>query len=230
MFGNLSKSPAPSDPNVRLAFNKFTKVPQSINPEFIQILDSATRLTLITFLALFGSFGLYNFYRFNSRRLTGSRWPDEKDYQKPWKILRPLLYSLGFSGLIAAFSFFFYALVPAPFLNNYATAESWQRAALRITSLQFDRFHEGFSLKGEIWNQQKGRLEKIQVVVSVLDHNKESLARLLVTPVPSTLESGQTATFELNYAENSTLIHGYQLFFQDSASSTISHVAGFDVE
>lgn len=230
MFGNLLKSPAPSDPSVSPAFNESTKVPQSVNPEVIQILDSATRLTLITFLALFAIFGLYNFYRFNTRRLTGSRWPDEKYYQKSWNILRPLLSSLTFSGLIAALSFFFFAFVPAPFLNNYATAESWQRATLRITSLQFDRFPEGFSLKGEIWNQQEGLLEELQVVVSVLDHNKESLARLLTTPVPSTLKSGQTATFEIKYTENSNLIYGYQLSFQDSAAFPISHVAGFDVE
>ncbi len=203
---------------------------QSVHPEVIQILDSTARLTLITFLALFGCLGLYNFYGFNSRRLTGGRRPHEKDDRKPWQILRPLLHSLTFSILLAALSFLFYAFVPAPFLDNYATAKSWQRATLRITSLQFDRFHEGFSLKGEIWNQKESLLEEIQVVVSVLDHNKESLARLLTAPVPSTLEGGQTATFEIRYAENSTLIHGYQLSFQDSAAVPISHVAGFNVE
>ncbi len=221
---------APSGPNARPGCDGSIEVTQSLDPEVLHILDGAARLTLATFLVLFAGVGLYNFYSFNSRRLTGTLHPEEMDLHQPWQILRPLLSSLVFSSLLALLSFFFYAFVPAPFLDNYATAGGWKRAAVRITSLQFDRFHEGFSLKGEIWNQKEEDLVGMQVVVSVLDHNKEPLARLVVAPVPPTMKSGQTAAFEVRYAENSTLIHGYQLAFQDSDGAPIDHVAGFDVE
>ena len=200
----------------------------NLNPEVISILDRAVKHTLITFLILVASCGLYSFYTFNSRKLAGSRGKDS--FPTRWQILRPLLYSIAVSVVIGGLSFFFYALVPAPFLDNFTTSENWKRTPLRITALDFDRFHEGFSLNGEIWNQSEETLGDIQIVVSVLDHNREELDELLVFAAPPPLEAGQTASFEVRYAENSTLIHGYLLSFRSSDGAPINHVAGFNVE
>ena len=200
----------------------------TLNPEVIQILDRAVRLTLITFLILVACLGLYGFYTFNSRKLTGSRGEDR--FSRRWQILRPLLYSIALSVVLGGLSFLFYAFVPAPFLDNFTTAEKWKRAPLRVTVLDLDRFHDGFSLNGEIWNQSGETLDDIQIVVSVLDHNEEQLDELLVSPAPAHLEAGQTASFEVRYAENSTLIHGYLLSFRGSDGTRINHVAGFNVE
>ena len=142
----------------------------------------------------------------------------------------PLLYSIILSVVLSSLSFLVYAFVPAPFLDNFTTGASWKRAPLRITVLDFDRFHEGFSLNGEIWNQGKETLNDIQILVSVLDHNEEQLDELLVSTAPPDLEAGQTASFELRYAENSSLIHGYQLSFRSGDGTPINHVAGFNVE
>ena len=200
----------------------------TLNPEVIPILDRAVRHTLITFLILVACFGLYSFYTFNSRKLTDSR--GKGGFPSRWHILRPLLYSIALSLVLGSLSFLFYAFVPAPFLDNFTTAETWKRTPLRITALDFDRFHEGFSLNGEIWNQSEETLDDIQIVVSVLDHNEEHLDELLVSPSPSHLEAGQTASFEVRYTENSTLIHGYLLSFRSSDGTPINHVAGFNVE
>ena len=200
----------------------------TLNAEVIQILDRAVRLTLITFLLLVACFSLYSFYTFNSRRLTRSRQGDALPPR--WQILRPLLLSIVLSVVLSGLSFLAYAFVPAPFLDNFTTAASWKRAPLRITALDFDRFHEGFSLNGEIWNQGKEALNGIQIVVSVLDHNEEELDELLASTEPPDVEAGRTASFELRYTENSTLIHGYQLSFRSADGSPINHVAGFNVE
>ena len=200
----------------------------TLNAEVIQILDRAVRLTLITFLILVACFSLYGFYAFNSRRLTGSRHGDAPIGR--WQILRPLLFSIGLSVVLSGLSFLVYAFVPAPFLDNFSTAASWKRDPLRITVLEFDRFHEGFSLNGEIWNQGQETLRDIQIVVVVLDHNEEELDQLLVSTAPPDVEVGKTASFELRYAENSSLIHAYRLSFRSSDGTPINHVAGFNVE
>jgi hypothetical protein len=202
-------------------------VTPTLNAEIIQILDGAVRLTLITFLILVACFSLYSFYTFNSRKLTGSR---QADAPTRWQVLRPLFYSIVLSGLLSGVAFLGYALVPAPFLDNFTTAASWKRAPLRITALDSDRFHEGFLLNGEIWNQGKETLNDLQIVVSILDHNEEQLDELVVSTAPPDLESGQTASFELRYAEHSSLIHGYQLSFRSGDGTPINHVAGFNVE
>ena len=200
----------------------------TLNAEVIQILDRAVRLTLITFLILFACFSLYSFYIFNSRRLTGSRQGDSLPTR--WQILRPLLYSIALALVLSGPAFLFFAFVPAPFLDNFTTAASWKRTPLRITALDFDRFHEGFSLNGEIWNQGRETLDDIQIVVTVLDHNEEQLDELLVSTAPPQVEAGQTASFKVRYAENSTLIHGYQLSFRSGDGTPIHHAAGFNVE
>ncbi len=200
----------------------------TLNAEVIQILDRAVRLTLITFLILVACFSLYGFYTFNSRRLTGSRHGDTLPAR--WQILRPLLFSIGLSVVLSGLAFLGYAFVPAPFLDNFATAASWKRAPLRITVLEFDRFHEGFSLNGEIWNQGQETLRDIQIAVVVLDHNEEELDQRLVSTAPPDVEVGQTASFEFRYAENSSLIHGYRLSFRSADGTPINHVAGFNVE
>ncbi len=200
----------------------------NLNPEVVSILDRAVSNTLVTFLILVACCGLYGFFTHNRRKLIGSRGND--DFLRRWKILRPLVYATGLSLVLAGLSFVFYAFVPAPFLDNFTTSENWKRTPLRITALDFDRFHEGFSLNGEIWNQSEETLGDVQIVVSVLDHNEERLDELLVSPEPSQLEAGQTASFEVRYAENSTLIHGYQLSFRSSDGAAINHVAGFNVE
>lgn len=195
--------------------------------DFVDIIDRAVWLSLATFLLCFVGFGLYNFYSFNWRRLHGSH---RDDLLASWQVLRPLLHALFFALVVGGGSFLVYAFVPAPFLDNFSTRQNWIRTPLRVTSMQYDRFAGGFSLKGEIWNQTKSPLPGVQVVVIVVDHNQETLAEVTTTPTPPDLAPGATATFQTRYTEKSNLIFGYRLLFRDAEGKEIPHVAGFDEE
>ena len=195
--------------------------------EFVDIVDRAVWLSLATFLLCFLGFAFYNLYAFNWRHLHGSR---RDEIFAPWQVLRPLLHALFFALVLGGGSFLVYAFVPAPFLDNFSTGQTWARAPLRVTSMHYDRFTEGFSLKGEIWNQSQNRLPSVQAVVIVLDHNQETLAELTVTPTPPDLAAGATATFQTRYTDKSNLIFGYRLVFRDAEGNEILHVAGFDDE
>ena len=224
----MYKHPIPLHPPQ--ASEKIKTVTPNLNPEILEILDSSTRLTLITFLAIFACVGLYTFNLFNSRELRGSHNSKKVDNPRPWQVLRPSLNALFFSSIFALLAFFFYAFSPAPFLKNFSTSKEWKRAPLRIISLKHTRSYEGFSLKGEFWNQKNKTLENIQVMISIFDHNKDKLEQVKTAPLPSTLEGGKTATFEIEYSNNSSLIYGYQISFHRNDGSSINHVAGFNVE
>ena len=192
-------------------------VTPELNPEIVGILDMSLRLALWTFWGIFSIAALYAVltWAFSSGR---------------YNVLRPCWHGFLLASMIGGFSFFVYALAPFPLLHNFSTSESWKKVPLRLTALSFDRFQDGFSLTGEVWNQQDEPLPDIQVIVTIRDHNKELLEEVTLATEPPLLEPGQTAQFELDYRRNSTLLYGYEVRFQTAQGEPIQHIAGFNVE
>ena len=211
-----------------------------MNPETLLILDNSLRYSLLTFLSLFLFF--VGFARWRSLvskwRLT-ERFRQRWRHQYPGAEEEPEFFALRINYLrtwlrcgvlaagLAGLSFVVYSLVPIPFLANFATNSSWQIAPLRLTTLQFDRFHEGFSLNGEIWNQTGESIRDLRAVITIWDHNREQLDSVAVNVTPSPLGAKSGGQFSFTYSRNSPLIYGYNVNFVDAEGDEILHQQGF---
>ena len=211
-----------------------------MNPETLLILDNSLRYALLTFLSLF----LF-FVGFASWRSRARKWRLTERFRQRWQHRyqgagdEPEFFALQINylrtwfrcGMLAAglagFSFLVYSLVPLPFLANFATNPSWQIAPLRLTALQLDRFHEGFSLDGEIWNQTGESIQDLQAVITIWDHNREQLDSVVVKVTPSPLGAKSGGKFSLTYNRNSPLIYGYKVDFLHAEGDEILHQKGF---
>jgi hypothetical protein len=144
-----------------------------------------------------------------------------------WKIsLRTTLFAL----LCACFYFLAFLFLPLPIFQNFSSDQSWKIQPLRLTSISYDRFYEGFSLEGEVWNQTDDPIEELKAAITVWSIEDEPLDEIVVDVEPVVLEAGTAGEFSLRYAENSPLIKGYQVSFQDVTGAVIPHVTGFDVQ
>lgn len=145
----------------------------------------------------------------------------------PWQIVfNSLLLALGTAVTFAAF----YLFVPLPVFQNFAAGSDWQISPLRVTSLHFDRFYEGFSVEGEVWNQTEEPIGEVQARVTVVGSDDRPLDEILVPIDPEILPPGRPGSFEVRYAQNSPFIKGYRLSFERREGEKIPHVTGFDVE
>jgi len=91
-------------------------------------------------------------------------------------------------------------------------------------------FYEGFSVKGEVWNQTAEPFNQLQVVIRVIGTDGQPLEEVTIPVEPVPLEPGAAGLFELNYTQNSPFISGYQVAFFDQTGKAIPHVFGFDVD
>jgi hypothetical protein len=143
-----------------------------------------------------------------------------------WRILfHSFLLALGCTLVFAAV----YTLVPIPFVDNLLTTRAWQVTPLRVTALTYDRFYEGFSLEGDVWNQTEEPIEGLQAVVTVVGSEDTHLDELQSAVRPDPLEPGEMGSFQVEYRKQSPFIQGYRIRFVNPSGQTVPHVAGFDV-
>ncbi len=212
-----------------------------MNSEVLAILDGALRWALLGFLGSFLLLALYSFVRLRRRRGTaeilqemesnlateGPPRPRPAPRRLDWG--RPVGVSLLLAGGVGLITFLLAAFAPLPFLDNFATGEAWKQTPLRVTALDYRRFHEGFELRGQVWNQSEDPISAIAVRIEVLDSEREVLETVEAELEPDTLIPASEGRFEVRYTENSPLIYGYRLEFQDAEGARIPHVEGFEV-
>ena len=132
--------------------------------------------------------------------------------------------------LFAALFFLIYVFTPLPIFDNFASGDAWRITPLRLTAVTYDRFYEGFSLEGEVWNQTETPLIRLQSVVKIWGSDDKLLDEVVVPVEPAVLPGGTAGTFDLLYENNSPFIKGYQVSFVDQEGKAIPHVTGFDIE
>lgn len=216
-----------------------------MSSEALVILDQSLRWTLLSFLGAFLFFGCYSWSRLRRRRKgledllepiepadgeaeRDSGEPPSADL-RPANRLRPFFHSFLLSGAVSVLVFAVSAFAPLPFLHNFATEDSWRQTPLRVTAIDYDRFFEGFSLEGEIWNQSEETVQDITAAIEILDLERQPLDELSAPVRPERLLPATSGKFEFRYTENSPLIYGYRLRFRDADGNLIPHVEGFEV-
>jgi hypothetical protein len=219
-----------------------------MNEQQILIIESTLLFSLVVFLVSFSAFYFYSSWRLGQRRkqlveFFAERYEEmleqsnlesqEDEFVEP--VLAPQNHhqtafrSLLLAGGIAVVAFLLFAFVPIPGVQNFVSDSAWKTAPLRLTVLEFDRFQEGFSLDGEVWNQTEDPLERITAVVTILDLDRDILDEVPVPVGPDPLEPGQAGTFSLRYTESSPFLYGYRILFKDAEDAVILHQEGFDV-
>ncbi len=173
----------------------------------------------------------------------------DREYQRKWTVPAPAasttptskrfvpsqdesrmaFHALLFSTCLATVCFLALTLIPLPFMDNLATLDPRSTVPLRVTALNYDRFHEGFSLKGEIWNQEEEPVGELTAVVKIWGADEELLDELSVDVKPKTLRPRSSGNFSLRYSKNSPFLFGYEIHFHDQAGDEVPHVKGFDV-
>jgi hypothetical protein len=183
----------------------------------LEILDNALRYSLWAFLVLFLLGVAYLFF---VRRKEAGVY-----------LIRSFFRVAMFAGLVAAVLFLVVAFTPLSFFDNFATATSLEEPTpLRLTAIVYERFFEGFSLDGEVWNQTGKAMDGIQVQVIVWGKDKKQLDRLLLPVEPSPLPARSPGKFSLRYEENSPFLEGYEVHFVTATGNPIPHVKGFDIK
>lgn len=209
-----------------------------MNPEVTELIDQALRYSLWAFLSVFLVLLFFVRHQLRSRRkqiIDFYRDEDEEEVRTTERLIPSSnRWEMAFkafvvSCLIASFVFLTILFVPLPGLRNTVAGIDLEVAPLRVTALQFERFHEGFSLEGEVWNQGEDPLDSLQVTVLIIGNDKELLDEVSVPVSPSPLPTGTAGNFDLRYTENSPFLRGYQLAFQDASGQLIQHETGFDV-
>lgn len=183
----------------------------------LEILDNALRYSLWAFLVLFllGAAYLLLF----GRKVPGSY------------LLRSFFRTALLAGLVTAIFFLVLAFTPFSFFDNFTSATSFEDPApLRLTAVVYERFYEGFSLNGEVWNQTGQALEGLQARITVWGKDRKVLDQLMLPVEPSSLPPGTPGTFSARYEKNSPFLEGYQIQFVSATGEPVPHVKGFDIK
>jgi hypothetical protein len=208
-----------------------------MNAAVLSVLDRSLQYSLWGVLLVFLALLLFLSYQMRSRKLSvgelyeeeSAKWPRRRRISTNAQI-RVAARALAVSLLAGPFLFAAFTFVPLPGIDNFASGTAWQIPPLRVTALNYERFHEGFTLKGELWNQSETELVGITAVVRVWGTDDKLLDELPTKITPDPLAAGSPATFEVEYRQNSPFIQGYQLSFLDQTGTSLPHVAGFDVQ
>ena len=138
--------------------------------------------------------------------------------------------ALILSVALAFVCFLLAGFTPLSFFGNFATETTRETGPLRLTLLTYERFFEGFSLEGEVWNQTEEPMTGLKALVSVWKSEQELLDEVSVQVEPDPLPALSAGTFSLRYTENSPFLYGYQVSFENEQNLKVPHVEGFDVE
>ncbi|MGH9339946.1 MAG: hypothetical protein ACRD1R_10265 [Acidobacteriota bacterium] len=219
-----------------------------MNESIVGILDNALRYSLWFFVIAFSIILVYVVIRTRRRKkglidylrtefdtrfekeIKGEKPEAEKPYIPSAGYWRAAGRSLAATLVLTALFFVVISFTPLSFFANFATNRSWDVTPLRVTSLTYERFYEGFSLEGEVWNQTGEPIEELQAVVRILGEDEELLDEVLLPVTPATLPPGSAGVFTLRYTENSPFLRGYQVHFSGAEEEVIPHVKGFDVQ
>jgi hypothetical protein len=211
-----------------------------MNPQVLDILDSALRYSLWLFLLCYLILLAIGWSRLRRRKRqigdlfeTMGTPEEEGQWSKKTSLLNewPVVFNgLVVSLLLGIIFFVVYCFVPLPFTENLVNSSNWQVVPLRVTALQFDRFYEGFSLAGDVWNQTQSPIPGLEADIQVVGDDEETIGEIRVPVKPAQLPPGQSGTFELRYTEKSPLIRGYRVSFVDSEGKEIPHITGFDAD
>jgi hypothetical protein len=213
-----------------------------MNPEIVLILDRAFQYSLWVFLLTLVLVLVYASIRLRrrSRRIgdlfEGSFAEDEESEKgrrfeqlptNEW----PLVFRVLSLSLVCGIAFFLiYVFTPFPFFENFASGDSWKISPLRITVLTYDRFYDGFSLEGEVWNQTRNPVFGLQAVIKIWGRDDTPLDEVRVPVDPDPLGAGTAGIFTLRQVQDSPFLKGYQVSFVDRSGEAVSHVTGFDVQ
>ena len=133
------------------------------------------------------------------------------------------------SCLLALMSFLVVSFVPLPYISNWTRSDPLEVAPLRITSLSYDRFYNGFSLKGDIWNQGQTPMVDLSARVKVWGKHEQLLEEILVKIKPRILQPDSSGHFRLKYSKDSpSLLFGYEIEFVNTDGEETAHIRGFD--
>jgi len=199
------------------AQDRETKNWNNMSNKTLEILDNALRYSLWAFLVLFLLGALYLL-------LVGRKVPGSY-------LLRSFFRTALVAGLVAGIFFLVLAFTPVSFFDNFASATSLEDPApLRLTAVVYERFFEGFSLDGEVWNQTEQAMDGLQAQITVWGKDKKVLDRLMLPIQPSPLIPGTPGTFSVRYEKNSPFLEGYQVQFVSATGQPVPHVKGFDIK
>ncbi len=207
-----------------------------MNPELVDILDRALRYSIWVFLLSYVLILLAARTRVRKKKQrVGDLYekmgeaeeatPVQSFHLSDWPIaFNSMLLALICGGLF----FVVYTLVPFPTVQNLVTTSNWQVVPLRVTQVKYDRYYEGFSVSGEVWNQTQEPMSDIRLQVEVIGTDDKPIdefeAKLDKNPLPP----GESSHFEFKYEKNSPFIKGYRLTFLAPGGATIPHLTGFD--
>jgi len=138
--------------------------------------------------------------------------------------------ALVVSAVLALGCFLVVGFTPLSLFGNFATENPSQAAPLRLTLLAYDRFYDGFSLNGEVWNQSQESMRGLRALISIWKSDSELLDEITVQVEPDPLPAGAAGVFNLRYTESSPFLYGYQVTFSSDQNLKIPHVQGFEVE
>lgn len=211
-----------------------------MNPELLDILDRGLRYSLWLFLGCYLIILVIGWSRLRRRRRqigelfeTMGSPEEDAEWNRTTSLLNewPVVFNGLLVSLIAGILFFIvYCFVPVPFAENLVTSSNWQLTPLRVTALQYDRFYEGFSLTGDVWNQTQAPIPDLEADVEVIGDDGSTIGEIRTPVKPEILPPGRSGTFELRYTEKSPLIKGYRIAFLDSEGKRIPHLNGFDAD
>ncbi len=221
-----------------------------MNERTLDILDQSLTFSLWTFLVAFivvllfvnqrlraRKQGLMDYLREKDESLYEQHFEEQSPGAQPNDVFRLLSHrtrmvfqALVLSTGIALLVFILASFLPIAGLDNFASSTPSKSTPLRVASLHYDRFHEGFSLLGEVWNQTQEPISGLRAVISIWQSDQELLDTVSVPVVPDPVAGGSAGTFSLRYEKRSPLLYGYRLAFEDWEGKTISHLEGFDVE
>lgn len=211
-----------------------------MNPEVLDILDRGLRYSLWFFLGCYLIILFLGLSRLRRRkRQVGELFEamGTGDEKAEWSGKTSLLneWPIAFNGLIVSFLagvvfFVVYCFVPLPFTENLVTSTNLQVTPLRVTALQYDRFYEGFSLEGDVWNQTESPMPGLEADVEVVGDDGATIDEIRTPIKPSVLPPGRSGTFELRYTDKSPMIKGYRIAFLDADGKRVPHLTGFDAD
>lgn len=220
-----------------------------MNDQFLEITDKIVQLSLWSFLSVFLVLLILIALRMRSRKrrlmalyreefqTPSPEGLDRRELQARTERMVPAprqprmaLHALLLSLLVSAMIFLTLAFTPLPFMKNFVTSSAWQTTPLRVTSLKPNRTYNGFTLKGEVWNQGQRQVEGAQAVVTVYDQNREVLQIIKGAVQPRILAPESAGTFTVSFHHDSPLFSGYSISFKDPQGKEIPFVEGFDVE
>jgi hypothetical protein len=213
-----------------------------MNPEIVLILDRAFQYSLWLFLFTFVLLLVYAGIRLrrHTRRIgdlfegsfsEGEEGKKQRRFeQRPTNEWRLAFRALSLSLACSIAFFFIFVFTPFPLFENFASGDSWKISPLRITALTYDRFYNGFSLEGEVWNQTKKPVFGLQAVVKIWATDDALLDEVRAPVEPDPLAAGTAGRFSLNQVQNTPFLKGYQVSFVDRSGGAVPHVTGFDVQ